>query len=125
MTMPHIRPSTQAHINQLPAVAFDHAAEHIAGALLQGHGTFVYLEPGDATRYQISVESRRAIRFDPTMHVDPIKRPISNVRVTFGTDTRHATEYWSSADRLSVGDEYTDAIWQRLRTLIIERLDAS
>lgn len=111
-------------VDELDGDAFQLAADSIAIALGTGNGMRIYFEPGDATRYLISVEPRSTLTISNGEATKRELNTVANTRISFGVADRIAiaTQHMGHCDRLNTGHPWTNAVWRRLRAALALRL---
>lgn len=103
-------------------IAFRSAAEIMAGMIETGEGGRIALQPGDMTRYEIVIASRRrfTVSDGEEMTIDFI--PITSTEIAFGTVRAMSVRALGGAHRISPEHPWTAAVWRRLFAALMERL---
>lgn len=114
--------SYDERVAELDAEVFAAAARAVVSALEEGEGIRLVFQPGDATKYHISLEARHTITF--TNGEAPMRSLArrDETTITFGTDTNRQSQVLAYADRIDCGLPWTNAVWRRLRRAIGELL---
>lgn len=110
----------QAMVDKLDAKTFEQACRVVLDALDGGFGVRVYLCPGDATRYRFEVGSTTSVTITET-DASTDRIPVSDVPITFGTDTDLRTAPIGHARHdLVPTHPWTRAVWSRLVDMLTE-----
>lgn len=105
--------------------AFIDMAWLMVSALRGGEGLRAYFEPGDATRYYVSIEPRDTYIVSAHKPAEVKPAPLCDLAVTFGTDTGRATMPYGHAHRLDKQagvHDWTAAVWRRLWAMVQEAI---
>lgn len=110
----------QAMVDKLDAASFNYCARVLLDALENRYGVRVYLCPGDATRYRVEVGPATAVTITER-DVTSDNVPITDVPITFGTDTDvHTAPIGRARHDLLPKHLWTRAVWARLVDLLSE-----
>lgn len=111
-------------VGELLASTFQSAVEIMGGLVRSGDGGIIELNPGDMTRYEVHIGSRRTHVLLSGEPMEIRYKPIPSTPISFGSGSvGHQTAVLGVAEhQIEPNHPWTAAVWRRLWKMFLERL---